>query len=351
MTAGSARQTIKAVWRSARMRVGGAAAVLIYHRISSMESDPELLALSPERFDEQVAALSRDFNVVPVDEVFRLLDRPGRMPKRTVAITFDDGYADALHSAVPILHAHGVPGTLFLSSGAVDSPDEYWWDQLEQICFAPAELPPTITIDTGARTFSHSLGKDAIYPPETAMRDASWNVTQPTPGGRQRLYLELASFMRQLPPAERNPAMASLLKQTGAAPTTRTSHRTLDAAEVALLSRDPLIGLGGHTIDHAVLSACSTEEQRHQIHDDKLRLEQLCERRLTSFSYPHGGFDDFNAESRRLVQAAGYEGACTTDSDICVAWGDRFRVPRYLPRDMSADDLSAKLARWLDEGR
>jgi peptidoglycan/xylan/chitin deacetylase (PgdA/CDA1 family) len=145
--------------------------------------------------------------------------------------------------------------------------------------------------------------------------------------------------------------MVSLLELTGVALSTRPSHRTLDAAEVALLSRDPFIELGGHTIDHAVLSACSTEEQRHQIHDDKLRLEQLCGCRLASFSYPHGGFDDFSTESVRLVREVGYEGACTTDSDICVAWGDRFRVPRYLPRDMGAEDLAARLARWLDEGR
>lgn len=345
---GATRQVLKRAWRSTRARLGGTAAVLIYHRIAEHASDPERLCVTPERFAEQVGMLSRDFNVMPAGELMGLLADGGRLPRRSVAITFDDGYADALHAALPALRAAGVPGTMFVSSGAVDSACEYWWDELEQVCLTANELPEQIAIDAAGARVSASLGADAVYSAESEARHAGWDVTQPPPTARQRLYLQLAGFLKRLAPDARAVALGSLREQCGIAPVRRETHRALTSAEVAQLAQDALAEVGGHTVDHQMLSACSAEEQRHQIADDKRRLEELCGGKLVSFSYPYGTYDDFDADSVRLVRESGYLGACTTDSDAVVAWGDRFRVPRYLPRHAAPADLSATLARWLD---
>jgi peptidoglycan/xylan/chitin deacetylase (PgdA/CDA1 family) len=56
----------------------------------------------------------------------------GRLPRRAVVLTFDDGYADNL-LAKSLLEKRGLAATLFLSTGALDSSHEFWWDELERI--------------------------------------------------------------------------------------------------------------------------------------------------------------------------------------------------------------------------
>jgi peptidoglycan/xylan/chitin deacetylase (PgdA/CDA1 family) len=63
--------------------------------------------VDPERFEKQLAELSRVVDVVPLSELALRLRR-GHRPRPVVALTFDDGYADLLHVALPLLEQYGV---------------------------------------------------------------------------------------------------------------------------------------------------------------------------------------------------------------------------------------------------
>lgn len=96
--------------------------VLTYHRVARLESDPEQLAVSPDRFREQLEFLRSNFPVLRFDETWK-------RPERTsFVLTFDDGYADNLTDALPILREFGCPATFFVSAGAVDADREFPWD-------------------------------------------------------------------------------------------------------------------------------------------------------------------------------------------------------------------------------
>src|SRR5258706_16383338 len=51
-------------------------------------------------------------------------------PTRTLAITFDDGYEDNYLNAFPVLERYGLPATIFLPTGGVDSRQPLWFEQL-----------------------------------------------------------------------------------------------------------------------------------------------------------------------------------------------------------------------------
>ena len=103
--------------------------VLMYHRIAKADYDPWGIAVSPAHFDEQLAELGRERDVMSLAE-FGTLFAARQLPKRATAITFDDGYACNARVAAPILHAHKHPATFFLTTGAIDSELEFWWDEL-----------------------------------------------------------------------------------------------------------------------------------------------------------------------------------------------------------------------------
>lgn len=86
--------------------------ILCYHSVHADWQSP--LAVAPDDFDRQCEWLRRHRTVVDLDTAVRLASRSGRLPRRTVALTFDDGFADNLETALPILRRHGLPAAMFI---------------------------------------------------------------------------------------------------------------------------------------------------------------------------------------------------------------------------------------------
>jgi peptidoglycan/xylan/chitin deacetylase (PgdA/CDA1 family) len=90
----------------------------MYHSVADPEHDPNLLRVSPERFEQQLAWLHRQgLRGVSVDELSRARERGAA--SRLVGLTFDDGYRDFLTSALPILERYGCTATVFVVAGLV----------------------------------------------------------------------------------------------------------------------------------------------------------------------------------------------------------------------------------------
>jgi len=93
--------------RPARLR----SRIIYFHSVADREG-----STTPERFREQVeTALELGFEVVPLAEM--LADGPDSTNR--LSLTFDDGYADNVDEAVPIMSELGVTATIFVVSGAV----------------------------------------------------------------------------------------------------------------------------------------------------------------------------------------------------------------------------------------
>ena len=113
----------------------GVLSILTYHRVDEPAARPDLLpsliSASPAAFAEQMAMVARAFDVVSLADVLDALDRPERLPRRAVLLTFDDGYRDFLTNAWPVLRAASVPATLFVPTAFADDPTRsFWWDRL-----------------------------------------------------------------------------------------------------------------------------------------------------------------------------------------------------------------------------
>lgn len=101
--------------------------VFFYHRIAKTNNDPHQLCVSPEHFSEQLTYLKTKYNFLPLSEFTRRVEQ-GSMRKNDAAVTFDDGYADNLTAALPILEEHGIPATVFITADT-DAPDKlFYWD-------------------------------------------------------------------------------------------------------------------------------------------------------------------------------------------------------------------------------
>lgn len=110
-----------------------AAVILQYHHIDT--NTPALTSIHPDLFAQHLEYLQdNDFVVMPLDQLLDHLFTGKQLPGKTVAITFDDGYASVASQAAPLLKQHGYPYTIFVNPNLIgNSSDFLSWEQLIEL--------------------------------------------------------------------------------------------------------------------------------------------------------------------------------------------------------------------------
>jgi peptidoglycan/xylan/chitin deacetylase (PgdA/CDA1 family)/glycosyltransferase involved in cell wall biosynthesis len=112
---GVRRSVDRHTWRSLQRGT----AILMYHAVGHDGEAPSRYVVPHRRFRRQLAWLKRrGYNVVGLDDFVRARLEHRLLPPKSVVLTFDDGYADAIDLALPALERHGFPATVFLVSAA-----------------------------------------------------------------------------------------------------------------------------------------------------------------------------------------------------------------------------------------
>jgi peptidoglycan/xylan/chitin deacetylase (PgdA/CDA1 family) len=100
--------------------------ILMYHAIGGGGEAPSCYVTPERRFRLQMTWLRFcRYRVISLSELVGHLRADRLPPARAVVVTFDDGYADNYHLALPILRRHRIPATVFLVSGAIGSHAEW----------------------------------------------------------------------------------------------------------------------------------------------------------------------------------------------------------------------------------
>ena len=321
------------------------ALILTYHRVENLDSDPQMLCVTPQRFAEQMSVLRKCFRVVPLQQLVKQI-RGGERTANTVAISFDDGYADNLLHAKPLLERHDVPATVFIASDYVGGRATFWWDELESILLGNDALPQKLRLAIDGQLFFWDLGEDALHV-DPSHEPGQWHVECGTmPSRRHRIYQALHQVLYTMSADKRDALLGKLRAWAGRSQQPRESHRTMTHSELASLAQCPLVEIGAHTATHPALSMLPPHQQDAEIRDGKIRLEQMIGRETNSFAYPYGSLTSFNDTTSRLVQAAGFSLACTTFTDSVRAGCDAFQLPRLPVRNWNGEEFERYLTGW-----
>lgn len=335
---------IRRAGRWAKQQINPRGVILMYHRIAEEQSDPWNLCVSPDNFREQLDALrSAGLRVMHLRELAASL-ASGRVPKRSVVITFDDGYFDNLENGRPLLEQYGIPATVFVASGYLGSEGEFWWDAMDRVLLMPGKLPEKFEVMIDGARRSWELNGDATWTDEAAERYRDWRPYGSAHTPRQRLYQDLRKAVLRASPAERARTVAELLAWAGIPSKARPKRKILDDDGLRRLAVDDLIDIGGHSISHPELANLTVAEQDHELRISKDRLEQILGRKVTALAYPHGSC---SAETKRLAEAAGYAFACGTQRRAVERGADRYELPRVGVRNVSGREFRAMLAEFL----
>jgi len=301
----------------------GHAVILGYHRVID-GPDPYQLAVSPERFAEHMAVLARMARPLPLGDLPDLLVR-GEVPKRTVAVSFDDGYADVLHLAKPLLAQFGIPATVFVTSGALGR--ELWWDRLDRLATGAAARGCRLSLPVGESLF--------VWP---AMGETCSEGEL-----RRALYRRL----RALDQAARQAVLDQLAELVGASSQDDRVglRRVVAPGELRQLADGNLVEIGAHTVTHPALSQLSAERQREEIVGSRRQLEAASGRRIEGFSYPFG---DAGSGAAAIVQEEGFSYACQSRNGVAWRRTEQFALPRFWVPNWDGRRFAGWLEQWLD---
>ena len=292
-------------WRGFRLekRQQPSARILYYHRVND-DNDPFSPAISTALFEAEMEFLHSHYRVVSLPELLRRL--AGEVTEPVLAITFDDGYRDNYQYAFPILQRCGLPATIFLTTGSMDTGESLWFEQL------------AVAVKSTSREFIDL---------ETAPARRIWLRTQ-----AERLdgNAEIFSVLRRLPDAERRRLLADVLCQLAVADDGERHRKMLTWDEVRLMSANG-ITFGGHTVNHPFLSRLTSDGIRWEVSECKRRIEDELQLPADYFAYPNGREEDFGLSNKALIQEAGYRAAVTTIWGVNYCSTDPFELRRGGP--------------------
>jgi peptidoglycan/xylan/chitin deacetylase (PgdA/CDA1 family) len=328
--------------RQLKYRFARGALILVYHRISESALDPWSLSVTPDHFAEHLAILRRSFHPRSLQEVAQSLHSRGKLTPRSIVITFDDGYADNLYVALPLLERFDVSATVFLVTGTIGCPQEFWWDELTSLLLTAHPLPDQLDLAVDGKVYSWQLDQVAEYGEVDYHQYAGWRAAQPPPTFRHALYMQLWQLIHPLSSEDQNKVMNALRAWAGIS-SSPGPHRILDQNESIELAQGVGIEIGAHTVNHPSLASLSIDSQRKEILGSKVRLEEILGGSVKSFSYPFGKQYDYDPETVALVQEAGFSVACCNISGVVDRNADLLQLPRVHIHDCGGDEFENRL--------
>lgn len=280
----------------------GRLSILIFHRVLPL-ADP-LLPEEPTaaQFDALLGHLQKRFNVLSLaDGVERLYG--GTLPGSALAITFDDGYADNVAVAAPLLRKHGVPATIFIATRFVDG-GAMWNDMVIEAFRSTKRSELNLE--------SLDLGRHSV-----ASTDA------------RRLAMDrVLNQLKYREERQREAQACAILEAAGAEPPAALMMTHDQIRSLAGFG----LQVGAHTVSHPILARLPSDKAWREICDSKRALEQLLGHPVTLFAYPNGRpQQDYALEHVRMVHEAGFDAAVSTAWGAATDASDRMQLPRFTP--------------------
>lgn len=306
------------------------ATILLYHRVRDVGDDPLQLSVSSAHFDEHLSVIRSWGTPVPLADVVASVTGGRRLPRRAVAVTVDDGYADLATEVAPALERHGVPATAYVTADAVERGEPFWWDRITEAVTAPTDLPRELELAVGATT--HRWTVDGLRPAPRWEHSRGW------------LLAELQRVLRPMSRPDRDAAVTAVESWAGH-PAPAGGRPTVTAEQLVAVAAAGLVEVGAHTVSHPRLADLDAQEQAAEVAGGKVALEAVLGRPVTSFAYPYGGRGDYDAVSVATARRAGFTSACANVVGRVTRRSDPFELPRVHVPDGDGEALARRLHR------
>tara|TARA_R110002110_G_scaffold59726_2_gene168694 strand:- start:407 stop:1492 length:1086 start_codon:yes stop_codon:yes gene_type:complete len=277
--------------RIAPKSLAGQGVIFMLHRVREPDDTDfapnRILEITPSFLDETIRFVrEQGYVCLGLDEAVTRL-AAGDFSERFAVFTLDDGYRDNLTEALPVFERHGVPFTLYLTTGLPDGTAEIWWVALERIIASAIAIHVKLP-----------QGEIAMFTRDAAEKNAAW----------RKIYWAL----RALPEKDLRAEIRRLAEKHDVDMGALTRELALNWDELRQLEAHPLASIEAHTASHFAQAGLTAHDARTDIEQALKRMEAELGFRPRHFSYPYGDPGSAGERDFARAEALGFRSATTT---------------------------------------
>lgn len=314
--------------------------IVVYHYVRPLARTryPTITGLDLSHFDEQLDYMQRFYNPVSMEDVVGALDSGHELPRRSLLITFDDGYIDHYTYVFPRLAARGLRGAFFPPSQVVLQRRLLDVNRIHYILASvvtPAELVIMIERDIAAHAKSWQLDELSAY------REKFY---YPSRYDSADVAYVKRLLQHALPETLRTQVVAELFERFVSVDEKSFAEELYISLEQLRLMASSNQHVGSHGDSHYCLSLLSADRQRADIEASVQMLDLVgVPSDMRTLCFPYG---DYNNETISILQSLDFKAAVTTRADLANLQTDsRFELPRLDTNDLPKSG-HADMNRW-----
>lgn len=207
------------------------AAILLYHHVSTQT--PSSTSVTPDTFTSHMEYIANNHTVLPLTDIVNAIVEGEPLPRDAVAITFDDGYANILENAHPILKKLNFSYTVFINPDDIGvAPQQLTWEEVKRMQ------------SEGVIFANHTL--DHLHMLNDEFTDENWleRVFENVEAAEKKIDSELGVSLKYLayPFGEYNLALAAKLEENGYVGFGQHSGAVGETSNLLALPRFPAAG-------------------------------------------------------------------------------------------------------------
>lgn len=250
--------------------------IIMYHRVLPL---PDHDATTLDNFIEQLDLIKKYYEVITLNELITAQEN-GKSLKRTVVLTFDDGYYDFYEYAFPELKARGLKATIFVTTGFVDNQLWLWPDQL-RYCLKETKFKEFYVDEL-----------TSIFSPHKNFSKC-WN--------------EIADYCLTLDECEKKKFIESVFEKAGVIKPEHPPNefRPVTWTQLDLMAKEG-IEVGSHSHSHPILTKVDYKQLKDELNESKALIKKHLSLDDIGFCYPNGLSTDFDDKVKEEVELAGY---------------------------------------------
>jgi peptidoglycan/xylan/chitin deacetylase (PgdA/CDA1 family) len=281
--------------------------VLMYHRILNPEDAPYPLQagmyVRPDTFRMHLEFLSKNARVIPLTELISEVEAGERKEKKkTVAITFDDGWSDFAEHAYPLLKEFDTPASVFLPTSFIGSSRLFWTDQLALQLELLSGSEKCNTIATRIREL----------PSELVLRNLAATYIADKDTRSTSCLEQLLTALKSHTIDTRRSFLADMSNIAREYTTPNCPPQFMTWEQIQLFATEGLLTFGSHSHCHELLTQLTPEQCKDDITQSIQVLREKSIPMLPVFCYPN---QTRNSHTDAILNEAGFTYSLGTISE------------------------------------
>lgn len=293
-------------------------AILMYHSVADgPDAENDIfggIGHSTAVFRQQLELIARDYHPLSLADALLFIQGRKDIPRRSVVVTFDDGYADNYQVAVPLLNKIGVPAAFYVTVDCVERKRLPWPSRVRYALFT-------------TQNSSWTDPEDQIWPLHELPL-------------RSQAFERACEFCSKVAGAEQEKLVGSIEAQLKAVLMPGPSMMTWDEVR-GTLKQGHIIG--SHTLTHPNMAHIEEVALLRELRESKKILERELGVAVVHFSYPCPALQPHWTEHTVAAsRECGYETGVTTNPGLARKHDNPLHLKRIKP-SKTVDGLRANL--------